>query len=104
MCRPDSQDSIADAPALGKLRFALFVIYSWNFEVLLTALESYAAAGFGRHIVVIDNSSDRRVVGSDKVAAMVGEIIPTRAKLTFSQSQNYIAGVLHLMKLHAWPP
>jgi hypothetical protein len=69
-------------------------VYTWNYDVLLTALESYVAAGFGKNIIVIDNSSDRRIVGDERVIAMVGEVIPTRARLTFSQSQNLLAGVL----------
>lgn len=73
-------------------RYALFVIYSWNYEVLLTAVEGYQAAGFGKSLIIIDNSPNRDIVGDTRINDMVGEVIATRARLTFSQSQNYIAG------------
>ena len=73
-------------------RYALFVIYSWNYEVLLTAVEGYQAAGFGNSLIIIDNSPHRDIVGDERIQGMVGEVIATRARLTFSQSQNYIAG------------
>ncbi|KAK9901260.1 hypothetical protein WJX75_002993 [Coccomyxa subellipsoidea] len=81
--------------AVGKPRprYALFVIYSWNYEVLLTSVEGYRAAGFGDSLIIIDNSPDRRIVGDDRIKGMVGEVIATRARLTFSQSQNYIADI-----------
>ncbi len=75
-----------------KPRYAVFVIYSWNYEVLLTSVEGYQAAGFGDSLIIIDNSPDRRIVGDEKIRGMVGEVLATRARLTFSQSQNYIAG------------
>ncbi|CAL8471123.1 g10665 [Coccomyxa elongata] len=74
-------------------RYALFVIYSWNYEVLLTAVEGYQAAGFGKSLIIIDNSPDRDIVGDERIRDMVGEVIATRARLTFSQSQNYIADI-----------
>lgn len=75
-----------------KPRYALFVIYSWNYDVLMTSLEGYQAAGFSDSLIVIDNSPDRRIVGDEKIGGMVAEVIATMARLTFSQSQNYIAG------------
>jgi hypothetical protein len=81
------------------MRYALFVIYSWNYEVLLTALQSYAAAGLRQATIVVDNSADRRIVGDAAVAELVAEVMPTRAKLTFSQTQNFIAGALGVSAL-----
>ncbi len=80
-------------------RYALFVIYSWNYEVLLTAVEGYQAAGFGKSLIIIDNSPNRDIVGDERIQGMVGEVIATRARLTFSQSQNYIAGRLFALLL-----
>ncbi|BDA45280.1 hypothetical protein COCOBI_07-0670 [Coccomyxa sp. Obi] len=76
-----------------KPRYALFVIYSWNYEVLLTAVEGYQAAGFGKSLIIIDNSPNRDIMGDERIRGMVGEVIATRARLTFSQSQNYIADI-----------
>ena len=74
-----------------KRRFALFVIYSWNYEVLVTSVRSYAAAGLGAHLIILDNSPDRRIVGDEVVRGLAAEVIPTRTRLTFSQSQNFLA-------------
>ena len=42
--------------------FAVFIVYSWNFEVFWTSLQTYLAAGWGRRLIIIDNSADRRIV------------------------------------------
>lgn len=58
----------------------------------MTAVEGYQAAGFGKSLIIIDNSPNRDIMGDSRIKGMVGEVIATRARLTFSQSQNYIAG------------
>ncbi|CAL5224061.1 g6686 [Coccomyxa viridis] len=73
---------------------ALFILYSWNYELLRTALQAYVAAGWGPHTIIIDNSSDRRLVDDHLVNELVREIIPTRPSgLSFSQLQNVIADI-----------
>lgn len=72
-------------------RFALFVIYSWNYEVLVTSVRSYVEAGLGAHLIILDNSPDRRIVNDEVVRGLAAEVIPTRTRLTFSQSQNFLA-------------
>jgi hypothetical protein len=71
--------------------------------VLLTSVEGYRAAGFGDSLIIIDNSPDRRIVGDDRIKGMVGEVIATRARLTFSQSQNYIAGTHLILPFASMP-
>ena len=88
----------ASLPPPGQ-HFALFVIFSWNYDVLVTAIASYIAAGFGETIIIIDNSPDSQIASDDKVKGMVGEVIPTRTRLTFSQSQNFMAGERHCLRM-----
>jgi hypothetical protein len=40
----------------------LFILFSWNYDMFWSSLQSYEAAGWGRRIVVIDNSDSRRIV------------------------------------------
>lgn len=42
--------------------FAVFIIFSWNYEMFWASLQTYLAAGWGRRIVVIDNSPNRLIV------------------------------------------
>lgn len=73
-------------------RYALFVIYAWNYEVLLTAVRSYVAAGFGKSLIILDNTSNSTLLADPVIAELVAEVIPTRTRLTFSQAQNFMAG------------
>ena len=45
----------------------LFILYSWNYELFRTALDSYLTAGFGSCIIIVDNSADRRVYNDHQV-------------------------------------
>lgn len=90
--------SVSTSTLAPERRFALFVIYSWNYEVLVTSVKSYVEAGFGRHLIILDNSPDRRIVSDEVVGGLVAEVIPTRTRLTFSQSQNYLASTA--LRLH----
>ena len=74
-------------------RYALFVIYAWNYEMLLTAVRSYAAAGFSRNLIIIDNTANSTLTDDPVLAELTAEVIPTRTRLTFSQAQNFIAGM-----------
>lgn len=49
---------------------ALFILYSWNYDLFWSSLQSYKAAGFGRRIIVIDNSYDRRIVNDAAVCIL----------------------------------
>ena len=40
----------------------MFIIYSWNFPLFWSALQSYMAAGWGKRVVVLDNSATKRVL------------------------------------------
>ena len=42
--------------------FAVFIIFSWNLEMFWASLQTYLAAGWGKRIVIIDNSPNRVVV------------------------------------------
>ena len=41
---------------------AVFIIYSWNFPLFWSSLQSYMAAGWGKRVVVLDNSANKRVL------------------------------------------
>ncbi|BDA45278.1 hypothetical protein COCOBI_07-0650 [Coccomyxa sp. Obi] len=73
--------------------FAVFIIFSWNYEMFWASLQTYLAAGWGKRIIIIDNSPNRLIVNDPGVNALVGEVIPTRVRLTFSQAQNMIADI-----------
>lgn len=45
---------------------AAFIMYSWNFDLFWTSLQSYLAAGLGPRLIVIDNSAGRRIVNDAK--------------------------------------
>ncbi|BDA45364.1 hypothetical protein COCOBI_07-1510 [Coccomyxa sp. Obi] len=72
---------------------AVFILFSWNYDLFWTSLQTYDAAGWTRRIIVIDNSDGHRLLHDPKVNAIVGEVIPTRVQLTFSQLQNFIASI-----------
>lgn len=42
--------------------FAVFIIFSWNYEIFWTSLQTYLAAGWGKRIIIIDNSPDRLIL------------------------------------------
>lgn len=42
--------------------FAVFIIFSWNFPLFWTSLQTYMAAGWGRRVIILDNSPDHRVL------------------------------------------
>ena len=56
--------------------FAVFIIYSWNFEVFWTSLQTYLAAGWGKRLIIIDNSMNRRIV-EDPGEALLWLSVPT---------------------------
>jgi hypothetical protein len=47
---------------------ALILLYTWNYELFWTSLQSYLVGGLGPHIIIIDNSEDARIVNDAKVA------------------------------------
>ncbi|KAK9901254.1 hypothetical protein WJX75_002645 [Coccomyxa subellipsoidea] len=73
--------------------FAVFIIFSWNYELFWSSLQTYMAAGWGKRVIIIDNSPDRIILNDPGVVALVGEVIPTRVRLTFSQAQNMIGDI-----------
>ena len=40
----------------------MFIIYSWNFPLFWSSLQSYMAAGWGKRVIVLDNSASKRVL------------------------------------------
>ncbi len=42
--------------------FAVFIIFSWNFPLFWTSLQTYMAAGWGRRVIILDNSPDHRIL------------------------------------------
>ena len=42
--------------------FAVFIIFSWNYELLRTSLDTYMAAGWGKRVIILDNSMDRIIL------------------------------------------
>lgn len=42
--------------------------YSWNYNLLRTALQAYVAAGWGPRIIIIDNSPDKRILNDRHVS------------------------------------
>ena len=79
-------------PKTRSSRYALFVIYTWNREVLYTAVRSYAAAGFSKNLIVLDNTDNSTLRDDPVIAELAAEVISTRTVLTFSQAQNFMAG------------
>ena len=60
--------------------------------MLLTAVRSFVAAGFGKSLIILDNTSNSTLLGDPVIAELAAEVIPARTRLTFSQAQNFIAG------------
>lgn len=42
--------------------FAVFIIFSWNYEMFRASLQTYLAAGWGKRIIIIDNSPNRLIM------------------------------------------
>ena len=56
----------ADAQQLDQ-KSAVFILFSWNFDLFWTSLQTYVAAGWGPRLIIIDNSKDRKVLNDPKV-------------------------------------
>ena len=54
---------------------------------------SYSRAGFGSEIIILDNTINSTLADDPVVAELAAEVMPTRTRLTFSQAQNFMAGV-----------
>lgn len=50
---------------------ALFILYSWNYDLFWTSLQTYEAAGWTRRIIVIDNSDGHRLVHDPKACPLI---------------------------------
>ena len=50
------------------LTSAVFILFSWNYDLFWTSLQTYVAAGWGPRLVIIDNSKSRRVLNDAKVS------------------------------------
>ncbi len=46
--------------------FAVFIIFSWNFPLFWTSLQTYMAAGWGRRVIILDNSVDHRILNDPR--------------------------------------
>jgi hypothetical protein len=46
---------------------ALFILFSWNYDLFLTSLQTYRAAGWARRIIVVDNSEGHRLLHDPQV-------------------------------------
>jgi len=42
--------------------FAVFIIFSWNFPLFWSSLQTYMAAGWGKRVIILDNSADHRIL------------------------------------------
>ena len=42
--------------------FVVFIIFSWNYELFWSSLQTYMAAGWGKRVIIIDNSPDRIIL------------------------------------------
>ena len=50
---------------------AVFILFSWNYDLFWTSLKTYVAAGWGPHLIIIDNSKGRRILKDAKVRAHI---------------------------------
>lgn len=50
------------------LTSAVFILFSWNYDLFWTSLQTYVAAGWGPRLIIIDNSKSRRVLNDAKVS------------------------------------
>ena len=51
----------AELPFPGR-HFAVFIIFSWNYELFRTSLDTYVAAGWGKRLIIIDNTLRKSIV------------------------------------------
>ena len=51
----------AELPFPGR-HFAIFIIFSWNYELFRTSLDTYLAACWGKRVIILDNSMDRIIL------------------------------------------
>jgi hypothetical protein len=58
---------IQRSPGQPGTSIALFILFSWNYDLFWSSLQSYQAAGWGPRIVVVDNSERRRIVNDAAV-------------------------------------
>ena len=63
---PNVDGSKVDAQQLDQ-KSAVFILFSWNFDLFWTSLQTYVAAGWGPRLIIIDNSKDRKVLKDPKV-------------------------------------
>ena len=69
-----SPDSARGLPAFPKgtldsgLTSAVFILFSWNYDLFWTSLQTYVAAGWGPRLIIIDNSKNCRVLNDAKVS------------------------------------
>ena len=49
------------------LTSAVFILFSWNYDLFWTSLQTYVAAGWGPRLIIIDNSKSRRMLNDAKV-------------------------------------
>ena len=65
---------------------------------------SYGRAGFGSELIILDNTINSTLADDPVVAELAAEVMPTRTRLTFSQAQNFMAGVRLAVKDILRPP
>lgn len=46
----------------------VFIMFTWNFDLFRSSLQTYLAAGLGPCIIIIDNSKDRRILNDAGVS------------------------------------
>ena len=63
---------------------AAFIMYSWNFDLFWSSLQSYLAAGLGPKLIIIDNSAGRRIVNDAQASPTAAA--PAPALLRFPPS------------------
>ncbi len=60
--RPPGRLVTQCSEARPEITCAVFILFSWNYELFLTSLQTYEAAGYARRIIVVDNSDSHRLV------------------------------------------
>ena len=69
---PNVDGSKPDAQQLDQ-NSAVFILFSWNFDLFWTSLQTYVAAGWSPRLIIIDNSKDRKVLNDPKVCMPASE-------------------------------
>ena len=80
--------------------FAVFIIFSWNFPLFWTSLQTYMAAGWGRRVIILDNSPDHRILNDPC------ECFPSSSKQEYMPGESLVwdlwrASHMHAKVLHA---